>query len=489
MSKRKPADLLILPFWQESKSVKGAHSECAQFSKLTSESIKSGDFSGKEGELLVLYPDSLPEKRLILLGLGNAKKCGLETLRRTFATVTKACRGKNITSLHVLVPEVTNFSEEAIAAAIAEGMSLASYYFDELKAESLKEDKMYRVQRITLLGVKPSSLAACQKVETVVQAVNAARDLVNRNADQVNPENIGKFAKSLEKEYKSIKTTVLTRSEIEKNKMGLLLAVSRGASCDPSFSIIEYKGNPRSKECTAIVGKGVTYDTGGLNLKPTGGIETMKCDMAGAAAVLGTMKAIAALGLKVNVIGAIPSTENAIGPVSFKPGDVYPSFSGKTVEITNTDAEGRLILADAVAYVEKHFSPKYIIDLATLTGAMVISLGEEATGFFTNDDKLGKALVESGDATNELLWRMPLYPEYKEKLRSTIADLKNWNGRDAGSCVAATFIQQFMNDTPWAHLDIAGTAYLSKPKLYHNTNATGVGIRLLVNFFEKMEKN
>jgi leucyl aminopeptidase len=239
---------------------------------------------------------------------------------------------------------------------------------------------------------------------------------------------------------------------------------------------------------TALVGKGITYDTGGLHLKTTG-METMKDDMSGGAAVLGTIKAAAALGLKVNIIGAVASTENAIGPDSYKMGDVYRSYSGKTVEIMDTDAEGRLVLADAVSYIEDHYKPSRIIDLATLTGGIIVSLGDEASGLFSNDDELAEDLIRSGKHTYERLWRFPLYREYKEALKSTIADMRNSPpARKASSIMGGMFIQEYIRKTPWAHLDIAGTAFLSNPRHYHPTNATGVGIRLLIDYLIHHEK-
>jgi leucyl aminopeptidase len=271
--------------------------------------------------------------------------------------------------------------------------------------------------------------------------------------------------------------------------MGLLLAVNRGSMRDPAFILVEYRGNPGSSDVTALVGKGITFDTGGLNLKPTGSMETMKDDMSGAAAVLGAIRAAAALKLKVNILGAIPTTENSIGSKAYKPGDVYRSYSGKTVEIANTDAEGRLVLADALAYVQKHYKPSRIVDFATLTGAVVIALGEEASALFCNDEGFAAKLMDAGSRSAERLWRMPLYPEYKELMKSTIADLKNSGGRAGGLCTSAAFLSYFVKDVPWAHLDIAGTAFLSSPKHYHTTNATGVGVRMLVEFFLAHETN
>jgi leucyl aminopeptidase len=232
------------------------------------------------------------------------------------------------------------------------------------------------------------------------------------------------------------------------------------------------------------VGKGVTYDTGGLNLKPTGSMETMKCDMAGAAACFGVMQALSKLHMPVNVTVVVPTTENSIDANSFKPGDVYTSYTGLTVEMTNSDAEGRLILADGLAYAVKNLHPTQLIDIATLTGAIDIALGVEASGLMSTSDSLSEGLLQAGEATSERLWRMPLFPEYKDRLKSDIADLKSWNGRPAGANVAAMFLRQFVGDIPWAHIDIASTAYVTDPKKYCPKYASGMGVRLLTQFLE-----
>ncbi len=241
--------------------------------------------------------------------------------------------------------------------------------------------------------------------------------------------------------------------------MGLFLAVARGAAVEPAFIILQYRGYPASKDHTVLVGKGVTFDTGGLNLKATGSMETMRCDMAGAAAVLSTIGVIASLKLKINVTAVVAAAENAIGSRSYKPGDVYKSYSGVTVEIGNTDAEGRLTLADALAYSLDQLKPTRMIDLATLTGSVVVALGEELSGLFCNDDDLAQQLLEASKKTAEGMWRMPLFAPYKEQIKSDIADIKNTGGRPAGSITAALFLQKFVADVPWAHLDIAGPAW------------------------------
>lgn len=476
-SARPSSDVLILPFWQEEKKVGPA---CPMQEFRSFYALSSEDFKAKEGETLFLYKKQGKESRLLLLGLGKKKDCEAETLRKAYAAALKACRKKKLKHVSVALPE------GRWAYPATEGLLLANYAFDDLK--SSKEETMPLAQKICLVGIDKQTLKECRDAQTIISAVNFARDLINGNADDVTPQLLSKKAKELEKDSKAITTTILDKKAIEKLGMGLLLAVNRGSTRDPAFIIVEYKGNPGSSDVTALVGKGITYDTGGLHLK-TSGMETMKDDMSGGAAVLGTIKAAAALGLKVNIVGAIASTENAIGPNSFKMGDVYRSYRGKTVEITDTDAEGRLVLADAVSYVEDHYKPSRIIDLATLTGGILVSLGEEASGLFSNDEQLAESLIRAGKHTYERLWRFPLYNEYKEGLKSSIADMRNSPpARKASSIMGGLFIQEYIKKTPWAHLDIAGTAFLSSPRHYHTTNATGVGVRLLIDYLTHHEK-
>jgi leucyl aminopeptidase len=485
VKERKSADVLLLPFWQGKKSAEAAF-KAGTLAPLIKPPLTANDFHGKEGEMLVLYNAKKGEKRILFIGLGSKQECNAENLRRAYAAAVKQCRRKKWAFVNLVVPESIHLKEEAVCQSIAEGMLLANYAFDALKHDAIKEEPTVLLSKVCLIGVEKESLALCKKTEKITTAVELARDLVNGNADDVNASALVKCAKELEREFSHIKVKILDKKQLEKEKMGLLLAVNRAAAHDPALIILEYRGDEKSKEQTAFVGKGITFDTGGLNMKQTGQMETMKCDMAGAAAVLGVIRAAASLGLKKNVIGVIAAAENAVGPSSFKPGDVYRSYSGKTIEISNTDAEGRLVLADALSYLQATFEPTRIIDLATLTGGIVITLGEEVTGLFCNDDALACSLIAAGEKTYERLWRLPLYKEYKEALKSSIADLKNSGGRKASSITAALFLEQFIKKTPWAHLDIAGTAYLSDPKTYNPTNATGVGVRLLIEFLENL---
>jgi leucyl aminopeptidase len=481
---RKAADVVVVPFWQDKKKPEAACSS-KEFGHLAKFPLDSGDFHGKEGECLLLYRPQGKEKRVLLLGLGDKKSCLPDTLRRSYASAVKAMRAKKMKSANILFPECDLIGHEIACCAVEEGILLASYSFDQLKGESGKEEGHSALHKVCFCGLNKEGNAFLKKTETVISSVNFVRDLVNGNADDVNIDAFKKLAKDFEKKYSKVKTTILDKKALEKEKMGLILAVGKAATRDPALVILEYRGDPHSKEKTAVVGKGITFDTGGLNLKVGVGIETMKCDMAGAAVALGIIQAAAELELKVNLISVLALAENAIGPASYKPGDVYKGHSGKTVEITNTDAEGRLVLADAISYLQENYEFSHMIDFATLTGGVIVALGEEATGLFSNNDALAKRLEKSGERTHERLWRLPLYPEYKEYLKSTIADIKNSGPRKASSGQGAMFIQYFVKKSiPWAHLDIAGTAFLSELKPYHPTAATGVGIRLLIDFLE-----
>lgn len=475
---RKVADVAVVPCWQGPKHAVLA---CAtsEFSKWIAQPVRARDFLGKEGETLLLYRPGGKEKRILLLGLGKKSACEKEALRRAYGASVKVCKARRFHSVNFFVP-----SEEEEFTAIVEGTLIANYSFLMLKGKNEESGKP--LTKLTFVGGDRSQGTALKRAGTLLSSVHVAQDLVNGNADEVTSESLIALARGIEHQWPSVKVTVLGKKELEEEEMGLMLAVNRGSMRDPALILLEYRGDPDSKDLTAIVGKGITYDTGGLNIKPTGSMETMKCDMAGAAASLAIARAVAQLKCKKNVLCVLAVAENAIGPHSYKPGDVIRSHAGKTVEIGNTDAEGRLVLADAFSYIQKHYKISRLIDMATLTGAIVVALGEEFTGMFSNNDVLAKALYAAGEAVHERVWRMPVNKEHAEMLKSQIADLKNCAGRKASSCTAAAFLEQFVHNIPWAHLDIAGTAYLSEARGYHATPATGVGVRLLVEFLENL---
>jgi leucyl aminopeptidase len=492
LKKRKEADLIIIPFWHSPKKGKiRAKPACVLENELEAvlrPALESGDFDGQQGEALIVYKHNNKESRCLLLGLGTQENLTVEGLRQAFSKAAKVCQKKAITKINVVVPTVSELRKiplEDCLRGIADGILLTNYQWE--KIGTLDEETVL-LKSICLVGVLPNLIKILKECSHIAEGVFLARDLINGNADIVTPLYLAEAARKIAQKFPAVKATIFDKERIEKEKMGLLLAVARGSAIDPAFIILSYKGFPNSKEHTIVVGKGVTFDTGGLNVKPQSSMLTMRDDMSGAATALSTIAVAATLNLKVNVTAVVAATENAIGSKSYKPGDVYVGYTGTTVEIIDTDAEGRLTLADALGYAMKELRPTRMIDLATLTGSMIVALGEGMSGLFCNDDKLATALLESGEKTAEILWRMPLYAPYKEQLKSDIADMKNVGGRAAGSIIAGLFLQEFVQNIPWAHIDIAGTAFGSKEKGYWPKNGVGFGVRLLIDFLQGLAK-
>ena len=481
LEKREKADLLVLPVWEGLK-------EAAEFGSLKKKLallLESGDFKGKQGETAAVYWEGEKEPRALLLGLGKTGLLTAESLRRSFAAAVGWAQRKKIKRAHFLFPK-TKLEREAAVRGFFEGIFLSNYAFSELKSASLKDDPVVLLEWAGLIGLGKQDEPLLETLQIIGEGVFFARDLVNGNADDVTPKMLVDTAKKLAAASKKLKVTLFDKKRLEEEKMGLILAVNRGSDHDPYLIQLAYQGNPGSKDHVVLVGKGITYDTGGLSLKPTDGMLTMKCDMSGAAAVLGAVQVAEALGLKINVTAVAPVTENCIDGRAFKPGDVYRAYNGKTVEIKNTDGEGRLILADAMSYAVQHLKPTCIVDIATLTGSIVVALGEEMSGLFSEDESLAKQLLKAAQETSETLWRMPLNADYGESLKSDIADLVNTTpGRDGGAIKAALFLKEFVQETPWAHIDAAGPCFLTKPKDYNPTKATGYGVRLFVEFLQQ----
>lgn len=461
-----PSDLWILPFWQGPK-------EAADLPLKIEGALD--DFKGKNGETALYYAGG---QRILLVGLGPQEKATVEALRRAYAAATKLAQSKKLKRVDVLFPNCKQKDE--FLRGIAEGILLTNYFFT-YKVDTLKEDPVVLLEKIVFVGLEKNKLV--DEIKEIAEGIYFVRNLVNTNADH-KLEAVLKAAKSC---HPKVKTTVHDKKWIEKEGMGLLLAVNRGSEIDPAFVQLDYNGNKKSKKRVVIIGKGILYDTGGLSLKPTDGMLTMKCDMAGAATALGTIKTAASLDLPINLTVLFPLTENGIDAKSYKLGDVYTSHSGKTVEITNTDAEGRLVLADAISYAVKNLKPAAIVDLATLTGACVVALGDDISGLFSNDDELAELLLEASETTDEMVWRLPIPSDYFESYKSDIADMVNSAGREGSAIKAALFLKQFVGEVPWAHLDIAGPAYIPKPKHYNPMKATGYGIRLLIEFLRQFK--
>ena len=478
---RKKADVLVIPCFKKEGSVELAVGY-GDYKELVYSLVDLGDFSAKEHEIALLYDEKHQEKRLMFLGLGQENKSTLELLRRSYAEAIKFAMGKKWKSLNVLLPLHSEYSPSEVAYVIAESVLLTNYHFS-LSAKAEKQGHL--LETITLIGDIQSQDKSLEEVSVVVSGVNFARDLVNDNADTITPKFLADRALELGKTYPHLKVKIFDKEEIQKQGMGLFYAVSRGSSEDPYFIVLSYQGASSLEEHTVFIGKGVTYDTGGLSLKPTSSMETMKCDMAGAAVVLATMKVIAELKMPINVSCVIAATENSIGSRSYKIGDVYQGYNKTTVEIKNTDAEGRLALADSLAYVVDQLKPTRMIDLATLTGAAEVALGNHRSPLFSNDHTLAAEIFQAGEEIGEKMWLMPLDQDYRELITSKIADLKNSGSREGSLIFSAMFLKEFVGDIPWAHIDIAGVAFLNKPRYYHTTSATGYGVRLLIQFLKK----
>ncbi|MCH9631277.1 MAG: putative cytosol aminopeptidase [Chlamydiia bacterium] len=477
---QKASDALIVPCFIEDGTCMIAACD-GLVSEEVNPIIDLGDFKGKLKETSLIYTRDLKEKRLILLGLGEKKKLTKESLRRAVASATKCALAKSLKDVSICSFSHSKFKDEEVCYLLAESFCLTNYSYNNYRSKKeLKEDGLKSVR--ILADCKCND--TIKEAKLVAESVNYSRDLVNGNADDITPKYLVESAKSLEKLSKKIKVEAFDRSEIEKQKLGLFEAVAKSSPTEPYFIIVSYKGNPNSDDHSVIVGKGITYDTGGLSLKPTSGMVIMKCDMGGGAAVLGAIRAIAALDLKVNVTAIVAATENSIGKNSFKPGDVYTGYSGTTVEITNTDAEGRLALADSLSYAVKNLKPNRIIDLATLTGAAEVALGSCKSALFSNTKKFANAIYAAGESSGDRVWEMPLDDDYKDLISSSIADIRNSGSRAGSLSFSAMFLKEFVEETPWAHLDIAGPAFLESPRDYHRSSATGAGVRLLYEFFK-----
>jgi leucyl aminopeptidase len=423
--------------------------------------VKRGDFTAKPGETwLVTDLDGIRAERVLLVGLGKGELTRKAWRRAAAAAVGAATRTK-VASLALALPRpsVKTLSDERLGRAVAEVTGSTLYRINDLK--STKKPRAHTLSRV-VVAAPAKALPAIKKGfsqgEALAGGAAFMRNLANLPGNVCTPTYLGKVAQDLAKTHKSLKVKVLGPAEIKREKMGCFLAVTQGSEEPPRFLVIEHRHSRAKGAPVVLVGKGITFDTGGISLKDPPLMDEMKFDMSGAACVLGTMNAVAELNLPLNVVGLVAACENMPDGRAIKPGDIVTSAAGLTVEILNTDAEGRLILCDALNYARR-FKPSVVVDMATLTGAIVVALGVHHTGVFANDDALARELVDCGLTVDDRAWHMPLTEEYGEQLKSNFADMANVAGRDGGSCTAAAFLAKFTNGLTWAHLDIAGTAY------------------------------
>ena len=449
-----------------------------KFAGILKELITEEEFKGKAGSSIVsrLGANS-PVRKVIVVGLGKKEVWKPDTLRRSTAVVARAGKKQKCKTLGISLP-IWNNDPAKTAQAIAEGVQLALYQDNRFKSEP--EDKGPLVEQVDLLGLDGQEVAI-NRANQICSGVILARQLVAAPANSVTPITMAETAEEIATEH-GLQLEILEREDCEKLGMGAFLGVAQASDLPPKFIHLTYKPEGTPKRKLAIIGKGLTFDSGGLNIKGVGsGVETMKIDMGGAAAMLGAAKAIAQLqpDVEVHFISAV--TENMISGHAMRPGDILTASNGKTIEVNNTDAEGRLTLADALVFTEK-LGVDAIVDLATLTGACVVALGDDIAGLFSPDDALSAQLEKAAETSGEKIWRMPMEEKYFEGLKSGIADMKNTGPRGGGSITAALFLKQFVKETPWAHLDIAGTVWADKENGYNGSGATGFGVRTLVDW-------
>lgn len=445
------------------------------------EILAMGDFKGNGEEVSVLYPRGLaPPGRVILVGLGNRDAFDPESARRASGVAVKKAMKLGVTELSTAIHglDVGGLPPEDCAQATVEGLLLGAYRYDDFKTDGSDGSSL---ESLTVLiprraqardirdGIEAGRITAAGTI--------MARDLSNAPGNALPPRKLAAAARRMASDT-GLACRILTRKHIEKERMGALLAVNAGSDEPPRFIVLEYGEPAADRDTLVFIGKGITFDSGGISIKPSGGMEDMKHDMSGAAAVVGAMHSIGLLKPPVHVVGLIPATENLPDGRALKPGDVIRTLSRKTIEVVNTDAEGRLVLADALGFAER-YKPAAVVDLATLTGACVVALGHAASGMMGNDEALLDRVRASGEATGERVWPLPLWKEYHDQIKSHVADVRNTGGRWAGALTAGAFLEKFV-DRPWVHLDIAGTAYTESSKSYCPKGATGVGVRLLV---------
>jgi len=485
-----PCEVLLLFAFESPEPLEGpTQSVDLEWKGFISTLIKQGDFKGELFECHLLYTqEALPAPRVLLTGLGKKGEFDLEKWRGAASKAGQFIRNAGIKQLAFPIMKFNGHSEKELAESFVTGLLLGVYQFNEFK--TLEREKIREIEEIIFIGEKNAEIEliddGLRTGQTISEAVCLARDLVNGPSNEVTPTFLAEKAKKIAKEYE-IEIQVLEVDETEAMGMGAFVAVAKGSQEPGKFIVLEYNKG-KGLDTIALVGKGITFDSGGISIKPSENMERMKDDMSGAAAVLATLQAASKLRLPLHLVGIMPATENLPSGKAYKPGDILKTLSGQTVEVISTDAEGRLILSDALAYSVR-YQPKAIIDLATLTGACVIALGDYVIGLFGNDEVLLRRVEEASSKTGEKAWRLPLWDEYFEYLKSDSADFRNVGTRAAGAIIGAIFLSKFVGKIPWVHLDIAGPASIEKEKPYIPRGGTGAGVRLLIQMLRDWAKD
>jgi leucyl aminopeptidase len=481
-----PTPLLAVPVVQDASRSDAAAALDATLGNALSRAAQQGDLDGRPDQSLLVYGEGGEgPTRVLALGIGRKESLDAETVRRYAARAVRGAEGRSLSELSVLLDDGGVLDPQVMAQAAAEGAALAAWSFRELKTDvGRKEDEppVVQVDSVSMLGTADAEALARGVAAGVATArgQNFARSLQSRPGNVATPAHLASEAQRMAAEV-GLGVRVLDRAALEAENMHALLAVSAGSVQEPRLIILEHAGGEEGDAPLVLVGKGLTFDAGGISIKPAKGMEDMKFDMSGGAAVIGAMRAIADLDVPLNVVGIVPSSENLPSGSALKPGDVIRTREGKTVEVINTDAEGRLILADALSFAQT-LGPAAVVDCATLTGSCVIALGHAASGLMGTDQELMDELRDAGDRSGERCWQLPLLDDYRKQLESTTADFMNVGGRPAGTITAAWFLSEFVGDVPWAHVDVAGTAYGDGDKPYHRKGGYGVPARLLIEW-------
>ena len=472
-----------------------------KFKGIIKSSFKNKRFEGKLNQTLLLnVTKSIRADHLLLVGLGEGAEMTADKLRQAAGTAAKCAEKANFKTVSFYIPANNSVkdvyaglakSNDSFTQTVVEGGLLSLYHFDKYKQPA--KEKPSRISQIILLANVKSQVSsmrsAVSRGRKLATAVAASRDLISQPSNTATPSYLAGKAREFAKSF-GMTCKVLTIRDMNRLGMGALLGVSKGSEEPPAFIILEHHGGTKNDPPVVIVGKGITFDTGGISLKPPAKMDEMKMDMSGGSVALGTLSAAAALKIPLNIVGLVPASENMPSGTAIKPGDILKSMSGKTIEVLNTDAEGRLVLADALTYAAR-YKPKAVIDLATLTGAVIVALGHQAAAVLGNNDELTAHLQQCGEVTGERLWPLPLWPEHEKAVKSDIADLKNIAspGVGAGTITGGAFLKAFIGEYPWCHLDIAGTSWSGEEKPYTPKGASGFGVRLLIRFLEQEAKN
>jgi leucyl aminopeptidase len=477
--------LLVLPVFQDDAQDPAFASVDAALGGQLSALRTSGDLAGKDGETTLFFPPAgrVAAERILLVGMGKADVQTPERIRRAAGHAAKQAARSRTPRAAVALPAGTVAADDGARAA-AEGATLGAYVYAETRSREADAPEPVALAELTILlaedADEDAAAEAARVGEIVARGQNLARELGNLPGNVATPTYLAQTAERIAREH-GMRCTVLGREELRAEGLKALLAVAQGTEEEPKLIVLEHRGGADGERPLVLVGKGLTFDAGGISIKPAAGMEDMKFDMCGGAGTLGAMQAIAELKVPANVVGIVPASENLLGGGAMKPGDVIGSHLGKTIEVVNTDAEGRLILADAISYARR-FQPAAMLDAATLTGACVIALGHVATAVMGNDQALVDEVREAGERTGERCWQLPMYDEYREQIKSEYGDVKNSGGRPGGSITAGWFLREFVGDFPWAHLDVAGTAYGEGKLSYLTKGATGTPARVFVEW-------